>query len=266
MESSVGKKDFVLLHLARGRYGALLCWLLTLCVLTPGLTGGGVMGLLLDLLVCVVLLSGLRAARPPQRSLTVGSFLVIADLTSHLVSVYIPDRLEFTVHYGVTLLILAFTTRTILSAIIRDSQVTLETLKAAICVYLLIGLLWVYVFALVDLALPGSFLIRRTAEGDRVGHLVVNETFPSLLYFSYSTLTTLGYGDVLPLSAPAQTFSYLEAIVGQIYLTMLIARLVGMHITQSNTPEEGRSTPEGTGGMEDRSRGDWIEVEGQRKS
>ena len=62
-----------------------------------------------------------------------------------------------------------------------------------------------------------------------------------LLYFSYSTLTTLGYGDILPLSAPARTFSYLEAIVGQIYLTVLIARLVGMHITQSSA--EGPQRP-----------------------
>jgi hypothetical protein len=199
------------------------------------------MGFLLDFLMCIVLLTGLRAARPDRRSLTVGSILALADLASRLASVYIPDPVEFSIHYSVTLLILVFTTRTILSAITRSSQVNLETLKAAICVYLLIGLLWVYIFALIDLAIPGSFLIRRSAEGSHIGHLLVSECFPKLIYFSYCTLTTLGYGDILPLSAPAQTFSYLEAIVGQIYLTMLIARLVGMHITQ--TSGEGPQHP-----------------------
>jgi hypothetical protein len=238
MAKSVKRADFVLLRLAGGRYGALLCWLLAVSVLAPGLTGGRFMGLLLDLLMCAVLLAGLRAARPDRWALAVASILIVADLISHLASVYIPDRAEFALHYGVTLLVLGFATRTILSMIVRDSQVTLETLKAAVCVYLLIGLIWVYIFALIDLAIPGSFLIRRDAEGDRFDPLLVSAAFPKLLYFSYATLTTLGYGDILPLSGPARTFSYLEAIVGQVYLTVLIARLVGMHITQSSG--EGR--------------------------
>src|SRR5436305_6546036 len=54
-----------------------------------------------------------------------------------------------------------------------NSQVTLETLKAAICVYLLIGLLWVYIFALIDLVRPGAFLIRQAREGSAFGHLQV---------------------------------------------------------------------------------------------
>jgi hypothetical protein len=169
--------------------------------------------------------------------LLVCAVLLIADLASHWTSVFIPDRTSFALHYGLSLVILAYTTRAILLAIIRDSQVTIETLKAAVCVYLLLGLVWVYVYALIDLALPGSFQIRLDHEEARFGHLVVAESFPTLFYFSYSTLTTLGYGDILPLSGPARTFSYLQAIVGQIYLTVLIARLVGMHITQATTGE-----------------------------
>jgi hypothetical protein len=211
--------------------------------------------------MCAVLVAGLRAARPSRWSLRVASILIIPDLISHLASVFIPDPAEFALHYGVTLLILAFTTRTILTMIVRNSQVTLETLKAAVCVYLLIGLLWVYIYALIDLAIPGSFLIRRDLQENRFGHLLVSEAFPKLLYFSYSTLTTLGFGDILPLSGPAQTFSYLEAIVGQIYLTVLIARLVGMHITQS--AGEGRRRLEGERGSaaEDPERGRGMMIE-----
>ncbi len=237
MATTVIRAELTLLRLCHGAYGSLLCWLLGLILVAPGLTGGRNKGLMLDLLNCIVLLNGVRAASPRRQSMLVCAILLIADLTSHWTSVFIPDRASFALHYGLSLVILAYTTRTILLAIIRDSQVTIETLKAAVCVYLLLGLVWVYVFALIDLALPGSFLIRLEREGARFGHLVVSESFPTLLYFSYCTLTTLGYGDILPLSGPARTFSYLQTIVGQIYLTVLIARLVGMHITQASAGE-----------------------------
>jgi voltage-gated potassium channel len=228
------RPEHTLLHLRKGPFGALLCWLLVLILLAPAITGDRSKGPLLDLLICAVLFSGLRAASPGRRSLIVWAILVAADLSSHWTAFLVRDRLSFTIHYGLSLLILLFTTRAILAAILRNSQVSLETLKASVCVYLLLGLIWVYIYALIDLAVPGSFQIRRFVEEEQFGHLVVSEAFPTLLYFSYCTMTTLGFGDILPLSAPAQTFSYLEAIVGQIYLTVLIARLVGMHITQSS--------------------------------
>jgi hypothetical protein len=234
----VTKVEFPLWRLACGPYGTLLAWLLALSLLSPILTGDRNMGLFLDLLDCGVLLAALRAASPRRRVLVACAVLVLADLTTHWMAVAIPDRLSFAIHYLLSFLILAFATRIILSAIIRNTQVTIETLKAAVCVYLLLGLIWVYLYALIDLAIPGSFLIRRVGEGSRFGHLLVSGAFPKLLYFSYSTITTLGFGDILPLSGPAQTASYLEAIVGQIYLTVLIARLVGMHISQSSAKSD----------------------------
>ena len=234
MSTIVIREELTLLRLAKGRYGTLLCCLLALSVLAPGLNGTRNNGFLLDLLNCCVLLSGIHAASPRRQSAIVCAILLIADLGSHWTAVFVADRASFAIHYGLTLAILAYTTRTILLAILRNNQVTVETLKAAVCVYLLVGLVWVYIYALVDLVFPGSFLFRLRTEGTHFGHLVICESFACLLYFSYCTLTTLGYGDILPLSGPAQTLSYLEAIVGQIYLTVLIARLVGMHITQAS--------------------------------
>ena len=56
------------------------------------------------------------------------------------------------------------------------------------------------------------------------------------VYYSFITLTTLGYGDVSPLAAPVRTFAWLEAVVGQLYIAVLVARLVGLHIAQSRRP------------------------------
>jgi voltage-gated potassium channel len=240
MATTVIRAELTLLRVCQGAYGSLLCWLLGLIVLAPGLSGGRNKGFVLDLLNCIVLLNGIRAASPRRQSLVVCAIFLVADLTSHWTAIFIPDRASFALHYGLTLVILAYTTRTILVAILRNSQVTLETLKASVCVYLLLGLLWVYIYLLIDLALPGSFLIRLEREEVHFGHLVVSEAFSTLLYFSYCTLTTLGYGDILPLTGPARTFSFLQAIVGQVYLTVLIARLVGMHITQSSAEAQVR--------------------------
>jgi hypothetical protein len=215
-----------------GRYGYLLTSLVLLNILAPILIGRGIKAVLIDLLLCTVMLSGIYAASPRRRSLTIGLLLVIAILATHQIVDRAPVRALFALHYTLEMSILAFATLTILSAIIRDDRVTLETVKGAVCIYLLLGMIWAFLFSMIDLAIPGSFRLPLGPESRRVGSLLLRDELPSLLYFSYATLTTLGYGDILPVSAPARTACYLEAIVGQIYLTVLIARLVGMHISQ----------------------------------
>lgn len=64
---------------------------------------------------------------------------------------------------------------------------------------------------------------------DYVGRLM------QMRYFSFETLTTLGYGDIVPRSPVARMLATLEAVMGQIYLTVLIARLVGLHIVDANS-------------------------------
>ena len=75
-------------------------------------------------------------------------------------------------------------------------------------------------------------MLFRSTEVREAGHLLIRQDLHRLLYFSFCTLTTLGYGDVVPLRGFAQTACYMEAIVGQIFLTVLVARLVGMHISR----------------------------------
>ena len=65
----------------------------------------------------------------------------------------------------------------------------------------------------------------------------------NLSYFSFVTLTTLGYGDIVPISGPAKTASTLEAIVGQLYIALLVARLVGLHAAQSMANKNNRKRP-----------------------
>jgi len=101
----------------------------------------------------------------------------------------------------------------------------------------MIGVLWSFFYALIDGEVAGSFSVR--------GSPAVLE-FTDLLYFSFSTLTTTGFGDIVPLARVAKMASIVESIIGQLFLAILIARLVGIYPVP---PGESRhDAAHGTGG------------------
>jgi len=108
-----------------------------------------------------------------------------------------------------------------LTMIVRSKKVDADTLFRAVNGYLLIGFAWSGLYQMVTLVDGGSIL---------VGGIPITETprdlWSSLMYFSFVTLTTLGYGDIVPNSAHAQSLATLEAVIGQLYIAMLIARLI----------------------------------------
>lgn len=113
---------------------------------------------------------------------------------------------------------------TILSFVFSSRSVTWEVISAALVVYLLLGTIWSFGYTLVDLLGPGSFNI--------ADHLAGSDDL-SFMYYSFITLTTVGYGDITPISGMARSLSMLEGIIGQSYMAVLVARLVGMHVADS---------------------------------
>ena len=113
----------------------------------------------------------------------------------------------------------------ILPHIFRSRQITLDTIFAAVIVYLLIALTFAMIYDLTFLLDPQSFVIPRltSPENTFLRH--------ELLYFSLLTITTLGYGDIVAKLPLAQMLSVLEAVVGVLYVAILIAGLVGIHIS-----------------------------------
>ena len=101
------------------------------------------------------------------------------------------------------------------------------------CIYLLLGVLWALVYSALELLAPESFtiMVAGGAGNEAMRFRADQAIFP--LYYSFITLTTLGYGDVVPSSPPARMLAALEAIMGQLYLAVLVARLVGLHIAQA---------------------------------
>jgi hypothetical protein len=116
----------------------------------------------------------------------------------------------------------------IISYLFKEKDVTVEVITSAVSAYFLIGLMWASVFSLLEILQPGSFLLTSQNQVRNVDQL---------FYYSFVTLTTIGYGDITALTSPAGSLSVLEAMMGQIYLAVLVARLVGMYIFQSAETE-----------------------------
>jgi voltage-gated potassium channel len=136
-------------------------------------------------------------------------------------------------HTSIVVLI-AFFAVAILGYVLRSGRVTMDRIFAAVCVYMLIGYAWTFAYALLEEIAPGSFAAStEVGRNDNVARVM------QLRYFSFMTLTTVGYGDVLPRSTTARTMAMLEAVMGQIYLTVLVARLVGLHIVHAAGSRSG---------------------------
>ena len=113
-----------------------------------------------------------------------------------------------------------------------EDRITGDTLCGAASVYLLLGLIWTMVFSILEKTAPGSFRF--------AGQVGSAEQFDRFLGFSYTTLTTLGYGNVAPATPQADALATIEAIVGQFYLAVVIARFVALQIVQGSNSSQTR--------------------------
>ena len=130
----------------------------------------------------------------------------------------------------VEILFLGFAAVMILRAIFSQGSISLDSIFGAICAYLLLGLAWGSLYAVIEVRQPGSF----HASGELANTLKSAEARGSvLIYYSFVTMTTVGYGDITPVSPPARTLAWLEAMMGQFYIAVLVAALVGIRVSQA---------------------------------
>ena len=109
-----------------------------------------------------------------------------------------------------------------------EREVGLETIFGAIAGYLMLGMVWATLYALLEVSNPGAINLDVDLRFPGSGVADVDQLDLKLIYFSFVTMTTLGYGDVTPTSAGAATFAMMQAVAGQLYVAILIARLVAI--------------------------------------
>ena len=209
------------------RYTFLLISLLALMTTLPFVRPGADAApesRVIDLIFVAILLSSLRAVWRHKAVVVAGAVLALGVLASPD-WLPLPDTpLWWHVHHASSVLFLGLICASILTTLARTVRVRMDTIWGACCVYLLLGLMWAELYAMVEVALPGSFHWPAVPPGMRMS------LDGELLYFSFSTLTTLGFGDIVPLSPPARVLSSAEVVVGQLFIAIMIARLVGLYV------------------------------------
>jgi hypothetical protein len=212
------------------RHLALLISILILFLVTPlaGVSRHG--ALIMNGVAAIVLATASYALIERRRLFALALALSgISIITSWLLLVSQQPWVAILSHVCVIVLI-AFFSITTLDYVLRGVRITMDKIFAAVCVYMLIGYEWTFLYALLDLLQPGAFIAPPdVVASDYVGHVL------QMRYFSFTTLTTVGYGDIVPHSGGARTLASLEAVTGQLYLTVLVARLVGLHIVHGGS-------------------------------
>ncbi len=140
--------------------------------------------------------------------------------------------------------LLGFTTFLLLNSLVQTQTVDRDTLVGGICVYLLIGLCFALVYHLMIDFSPGAIV----AGGEAFGAAThdSSELSARLLYFSFITLTTVGYGDITPHGEIAEMVSASEAIIGQLYLAIFIARMMGLYMGNDRSRARDRGADSDT--------------------
>ena len=209
--------------LSENRFFILLVLILSTIVLTPFLDHFLETRILMDIFLTVLFFSIIFAIKSKRSHLIIASILVLPLILSTW-SIYFYDSTQtsiFTRIFGA--MFFGYTVIIILQMIARSTDITRETIFASVVAYLLIALMWAFFYMILEMVVPGSFSFP--------GKSIRAETM-QFEYFSFITITTLGYGDITPLTNRASALTLLEAIIGQIYLVVLVAWLVGMYVSR----------------------------------
>lgn len=216
---------------ARDGFAILLVSLLAVLVLSP-LMKGPLGDLFIDAYFTVVLLSALFSMREERLLFRTG----LVTGTPAILAMWFGEQMQvpstLAVAAGLTAVFLGVMSVGLVRRAMAPGRVTMSRILASLCAYLMIGLVWAEVYAALAVVSPGAF--NGPHDWSQMnGAEVVNR----MVYFSYVTLTTLGYGDVTPASEAARSLAVAEAIVGQLYLTVMVARLVGLFVAHEHSSE-----------------------------
>lgn len=228
-------KEITFLSGHRYRHGYLLLSLLLVIVAPPFMAGLSWGVGVLEAALFISIIAGVYASAVGRKT-----FISISGLSALAILARV-SWLIWPNHTWLYLFLIGYVLfySVILAVLIRslfqpNQRVTADTLLSAVSVYLIFGLVWTILYAILESAEPGSFSFGTDA-------IVNSARFDRFIGFSFTTLTTLGYGNVAPQNPKADVLATMEAIVGQIYVAVVIARLVAIQITQAPPSDRNNS-------------------------
>ena len=235
------------------RHSALLLALIAAFLVRPliGDTGPGfaLFGIALVVLLLVALYNinvdelvgerGLLLTQARHRRI-LGWMLAIAAGVGRIATMFVQNPMLEMAGTVSWLLFVVFIAGSQLRSVLRQREVTRETICMAVSVYLLFGFAWALLYAIIYQRHPEAF--SGIVTGTQVRSTEFQHVFPIFGYFSLTTLSTIGFGDITPVTIQARYAAVAEGIAGQFYLAILVARLVGMQMNQSpSQPAENKT-------------------------
>ena len=152
--------------------------------------------------------------------------LVLAVAVIVFLSVILEELKLYYLHLFILFIFYVWAIYLAMKQILFSGVVDANKIVGAICIYLLMGLIWALMYLFLAQAIPGAF--------NGVEQLIWYDNFANVAYYSFVTLTTLGYGDISPVIPIARFLVYMEAVVGVFYMAILVASLIGVSISSSH--------------------------------
>jgi voltage-gated potassium channel Kch len=155
----------------------------------------------------------------------IASCLAVPSVVLSWVNFVHPSEILFAGNAICTVLFMFVSVGSILYDVVLRAHVTLETLRGVICAYFMVAFAFAYVYYLIESIFPGTF---QFAQGE-IPLASFTYYISEMLYFSFVTLLTIGYGDIVAIKDVGQTATVLEGVIGQFYVAILVARLVSVY-------------------------------------
>ena len=208
----------------KGHYKYLLILLITLFIFRPYDAGFTYLAIWKTFFTCAIL-TAIFNCKHHLKVKIIAIITAIPTLLLGWIELYYASPIVFVIHILFILCFLWVCTTSIIYDVILHARVTIETLRGVVCAYFMIAFVFAYMYYLVEYLIPGSFnLITRD-----VSFITYSRNLAELMYFSFVTLLTIGFGDITPIGNLAQTVVIIEGIIGQFYIAILVARIVSVY-------------------------------------
>jgi len=209
------------------RFSFLLISIILFMILRPFVEDLVRLSFLMEIFVTAILLSGIYAVSEDRVSLVFALLTGLPALFTNWAFQFLKIPSLLFAHHICAGLFFAVATIIIIRHLVNQKEITIDLIWGAVCGYFLLGFMWGDIFSLLETIQPGSFNLGEQGVPD----------IDSLIYFSFVTLATLGYGDIVPLTKQAQSLAIIETVMGQMYLAVNIAALVAIRISQSRSKD-----------------------------
>lgn len=212
--------EVILKYLDDHEYFFLLSSHVVMLIFYPFVMGSEHPSLWIHILISIILITWLYAANSHERFMVRTMILGVFALVLTWVN-FLFDAFYITLLLNIIwLLFFAIILYNLVINLHNIDEINKHVVFGAMAGYLVLWLIGAFVFAIIELTLPGSFS----------GFHTLLVSFPDFIYYSYVSMTTLGYGDILPIGYHAQSWSIMFTIAGQIYLAVLIGMIVGKYV------------------------------------